>query len=167
MNLDEAVDLVAFAFEHAEPGDLFIQKADASTIGDLADGVMKLFGCRSEIVRKVWQPVRAVIPVRQISEPRIPAAVQPVPLNQRVRIVQEVRFRVVGQHDPQPLIVADRFDALGWYGALRGKLNAAVSGSGNSFHASAKVAFVLAVGPNRVALGADNHFLHAPYWLIH
>ena len=44
MNLDEAVDLVAFAFEHAEPGDLFIQKADASTIGDLADAVMKVFG---------------------------------------------------------------------------------------------------------------------------
>ncbi len=44
MNLDEAVELVAFAFEHAEPGDLFIQKADASTIGDLADGVMKVFG---------------------------------------------------------------------------------------------------------------------------
>ncbi len=44
MNLDEAVDLVKFAFEHAEPGDLFIQKADASTIGDLAKGVQKLFG---------------------------------------------------------------------------------------------------------------------------
>jgi len=44
MNLDEAVELVAFAFEHAEPGDLFIQKADASTIGNLAKGVMKLFG---------------------------------------------------------------------------------------------------------------------------
>ncbi len=44
MNLDEAVELVAFAFEHAEPGDLFIQKADASTIGDLAKGVMKVFG---------------------------------------------------------------------------------------------------------------------------
>ncbi len=44
MNLDEAVDLVAFAFEHAEPGDLFVQKADASTIGDLADGVIELFG---------------------------------------------------------------------------------------------------------------------------
>ena len=44
MNLDEAVDLVAFAFEHADPGDLFIQKADASTIGDLAKGVMKVFG---------------------------------------------------------------------------------------------------------------------------
>ena len=43
MNLDEAVELVAFAFEHAEPGDLFIQKADASTIGDLADGLMKVF----------------------------------------------------------------------------------------------------------------------------
>ena len=44
MNLDEAVNLVAFAFEHAEPGDLFIQKADASTIGDLAKAVMKVFG---------------------------------------------------------------------------------------------------------------------------
>ena len=44
MNLDEAVDLVKFAFEHANPGDLFIQKADASTIGDLAMAVQQLFG---------------------------------------------------------------------------------------------------------------------------
>ncbi|MCM1509046.1 MAG: polysaccharide biosynthesis protein, partial [Ruminococcus flavefaciens] len=44
MNLDEAVDLVKFAFNHANPGDLFIQKADASTIGDLAKAVQKLFG---------------------------------------------------------------------------------------------------------------------------
>lgn len=44
MNLDEAVDLVMFAFEHGEPGDLFVQKSDASTIGDLAKAVQKLFG---------------------------------------------------------------------------------------------------------------------------
>lgn len=44
MNLDEAVELVKFAFEHADPGDLFIQKADASTIGVLASAVQKLFG---------------------------------------------------------------------------------------------------------------------------
>lgn len=44
MNLDEAVDLVRFAFNHANPGDLFIQKADASTIGNLAKGVQILFG---------------------------------------------------------------------------------------------------------------------------
>lgn len=44
MNLDEAVDLVKFAFEHANPGDLFIQKSDASTIGDLAKAVQQLFG---------------------------------------------------------------------------------------------------------------------------
>ena len=44
MNLDESVELVKFAFEHGNPGDLFIQKADASTIGDLAKGVQKLFG---------------------------------------------------------------------------------------------------------------------------
>lgn len=44
MNLDEAVDLVMFAFNHANPGDLFIQKADASTIGNLAKAVQSLFG---------------------------------------------------------------------------------------------------------------------------
>ena len=44
MNLDEAVDLVKFAFTHAQPGDLFIQKSDASTIGVLAAAVQKLFG---------------------------------------------------------------------------------------------------------------------------
>lgn len=44
MNLDEAVDLVEFAFEHAEPGDLFVQKAPASTIGDLAEAVQQVFG---------------------------------------------------------------------------------------------------------------------------
>ena len=44
MNLDEAVDLVKFAFEHGDPGDLFILKADASTIGVLAKAVQQLFG---------------------------------------------------------------------------------------------------------------------------
>ena len=44
MNLDEAVDLVCFAFEHANPGDLFVQKSPASTIGDLARAVQSLFG---------------------------------------------------------------------------------------------------------------------------
>lgn len=44
MNLDEAVDLVMFAFENAHPGDLFVQKADASTIGVLGQAVQKLFG---------------------------------------------------------------------------------------------------------------------------
>ena len=44
MNLDEAVDLVMFAFMHGNPGDLFIQKADAATIGDLAKAVQQLFG---------------------------------------------------------------------------------------------------------------------------
>ena len=44
MNLDEAVKLVQFAFEHAKPGDLFIQKSDASTIADLAKAVQQLFG---------------------------------------------------------------------------------------------------------------------------
>lgn len=44
MNLDEAVDLVKFAFGNANPGDLFIQKADACTIGVLAQAVQELFG---------------------------------------------------------------------------------------------------------------------------
>ncbi|WP_297631674.1 polysaccharide biosynthesis protein [uncultured Slackia sp.] len=44
MNLDEAVDLVCFAFQHANPGDLFVQKAPASTIADLAEAVQEVFG---------------------------------------------------------------------------------------------------------------------------
>lgn len=44
MNLDEAVDLVMFAFEHAKPGDLFVQKSDACTIGILGKAVQQLFG---------------------------------------------------------------------------------------------------------------------------
>lgn len=44
MNLDEAVGLVCFAFEHANPGDLFIQKSPASTVGNLAEAVQRLFG---------------------------------------------------------------------------------------------------------------------------
>ena len=44
MNLDEAVELVRFAFINANPGDLFIQKSDACTIGDLAKAVQQLFG---------------------------------------------------------------------------------------------------------------------------
>jgi len=43
MNLDEAVDLVMFAFEHANPGDLFVQKSEASTIGILGQAVQHLF----------------------------------------------------------------------------------------------------------------------------
>ena len=50
MNLDEAVDLVTYAFEHANPGDLFIQKSPASTIGVLADAVQKLFGDTGKVV---------------------------------------------------------------------------------------------------------------------
>jgi len=44
MNLDEAVALVMFAFKHANPGDLFVQKVDSSTIGDMAKAVQQLFG---------------------------------------------------------------------------------------------------------------------------
>jgi UDP-glucose 4-epimerase len=43
MSMDEAIGLVLFAMEHAEPGDLFIRKAPASTIGDLALALKELF----------------------------------------------------------------------------------------------------------------------------
>lgn len=49
MSLEEAVDLVLFAFEHAETGDIMVQKAPASTIGDLAQAVKELFKVDSEI----------------------------------------------------------------------------------------------------------------------
>lgn len=49
MNLDEAVDLVLFAFENAQQGDLFVQKSPASTVEDLAKGLRQLFNPKAEI----------------------------------------------------------------------------------------------------------------------
>lgn len=43
MSLDDAVDLVLYAFEHGNQGDMFVQKAPASTVHDLALAVKKLF----------------------------------------------------------------------------------------------------------------------------
>lgn len=43
MSLDEAVDLVLFAFINGKQGDLFVQKADTSTIGDLAEAIKKMY----------------------------------------------------------------------------------------------------------------------------
>ena len=48
MTLEEAVDLVLYAFEHAHTGDILVQKAPASTIGDLAQAVKELFHAESE-----------------------------------------------------------------------------------------------------------------------
>jgi UDP-glucose 4-epimerase len=49
MSLDDAVELVVFAFKNAKPGDIFVQKAPASTIGDLAQAVRELMGAGNEI----------------------------------------------------------------------------------------------------------------------
>lgn len=49
MSLEESVDLVLYAFEHAQPGDIFVQKAPASTIGDLAQGLKELLRVDNEI----------------------------------------------------------------------------------------------------------------------
>lgn len=49
MSLDDAVDLVLFAFQNAEPGDLFVQKAPAATIHDLAIAVKEIFNANNEI----------------------------------------------------------------------------------------------------------------------
>ena len=49
MSLDEAVDLVLFAFEHGEGGDIFVKKAPACTIEDLALAVKKIFKADNEI----------------------------------------------------------------------------------------------------------------------
>lgn len=43
MSLDESVDLVLYAFEHAKQGDIFVQKAPASTVGDLAEAIKRIF----------------------------------------------------------------------------------------------------------------------------
>lgn len=49
MSLEDAVDLVLFAFENAKPGDLFVQKAPASSVRDLAQALVELFESKSKI----------------------------------------------------------------------------------------------------------------------
>ena len=49
MSLDEAVDLVLFAFEHGVSGDILVQKAPACTIGVLAEAVKELFDSKSDV----------------------------------------------------------------------------------------------------------------------
>ncbi|GAB6081151.1 polysaccharide biosynthesis protein [Desulfuromonas carbonis] len=49
MSLDDAVDLVLYTYEHGQQGDTFVQKAPASTIGDLAVAIKELFRADNEI----------------------------------------------------------------------------------------------------------------------
>ena len=53
MSLEEAVDLVLFAFEHGENGDLLIQKAPACTIGTQAQAVCEMFGGKKEDIKVI------------------------------------------------------------------------------------------------------------------
>ena len=49
MSLEDSVDLVLHAFEHGQQGDLFIQKAPASTVGDLAEALKQLFAKTNDV----------------------------------------------------------------------------------------------------------------------
>lgn len=53
MSLDEAVDLVLFAFEHGEPGDILVQKAPACTIQTQAEAVCELFDGKKEDIKVI------------------------------------------------------------------------------------------------------------------
>jgi len=49
MSLEDSVDLVLYAFEHSKQGDIFVQKAPASTVADLAQGLKELFNSDSAV----------------------------------------------------------------------------------------------------------------------
>lgn len=49
MSIDDAVDLVLYAFKNGKPGDIFVQKAPAATIGMLAQALIKLFNGKNKI----------------------------------------------------------------------------------------------------------------------
>jgi len=52
MSLEDSVDLVLHAFEHAQQGDIFVQKAPASTVGDLGQAMIELFdnSCKMRVI---------------------------------------------------------------------------------------------------------------------
>ncbi|WP_114637271.1 polysaccharide biosynthesis protein [Polynucleobacter necessarius] len=49
MSLEESVDLVLYAFTHGEQGDIFVQKAPASTVADLAEAIRLIFSAKSPV----------------------------------------------------------------------------------------------------------------------
>ena len=49
MSLEDSVDLVLYAYEHGKQGDIFVQKAPASTVADLAQALKELFGGDSAV----------------------------------------------------------------------------------------------------------------------
>lgn len=49
MSMDGAIDLVLYAFKHARQGDMFVRKASACTVGDLAFAIKELFNAKNEI----------------------------------------------------------------------------------------------------------------------
>ena len=49
MSLDQSLDVAIFAFSNAKQGDIFIQKAPASTVGDLARATGEIFNSKSKI----------------------------------------------------------------------------------------------------------------------
>lgn len=49
MSLDDSVSLVMFAFQNGKPGDIFVQRSPAATIGDLAQALKELFGVNNKI----------------------------------------------------------------------------------------------------------------------
>jgi UDP-glucose 4-epimerase len=51
MSLEDSVDLVLHAFEHGRQGDIFVQKAPASTVGDLAQALKDIFSCEDHPTR--------------------------------------------------------------------------------------------------------------------
>lgn len=53
MSLDEAIDLVLYAFEHGHSGDIFVQKAPACTIQSQAEAVCELFGGKKEDIKVI------------------------------------------------------------------------------------------------------------------
>ena len=49
MSLEDSVDLVLYAFQNGRQGDIFVQKSPASTVGDLAQALLELFGAKTGV----------------------------------------------------------------------------------------------------------------------
>jgi UDP-glucose 4-epimerase len=50
MSTDDALDLVVYAFQHGNPGDIFVQKAPAATIETLANALKRIFNTKQDIL---------------------------------------------------------------------------------------------------------------------
>ena len=117
----------------------------------------ELFRGGHEVPREALHPLRAVVTVGHIAQPRVTAPVEELPFDQGIDILQESGLAVVGQHDLKAVVIAQGFDARRGDGPQGRELHIPVPQAGDLLQGDAQVFLRFAECAHRVQLSADLH----------